>query len=81
VHAYVLQGRGRAAERAADASEALSRLGCGVTVLPTQHPVVDIVYFHLLVLALAEQKGIDPDPIRRTSGSKWASAAGSAYPG
>jgi len=81
VHAYVLQGRGRAAERASDACEALQKLGCATTVVPTQHPVVDIVYFHLLVLAVAEQKGIDPDPIRRTPGSKWAAAAGSAYPG
>jgi glutamine---fructose-6-phosphate transaminase (isomerizing) len=81
VHAYVLQGRGRAAERASDAAEALQKLGCETTIVPTQHPVVDIVYFHLLVLAVAEAKGVDPDPIRRTPGSKWAAAAGSAYPG
>jgi glucosamine--fructose-6-phosphate aminotransferase (isomerizing) len=80
VHAYVLQGRGRAAERASTACEALHKLGCEVTVLETQHPVVDIVYFQLLTLALAAAKGVDPDPIRRTPDSKWAKAAGSAYP-
>lgn len=81
VHAYVLQGRGRAAERADDAVSALHELGCATTLVPTAHPAVDIVYFHLLVLALAAGKGIDPDPIRRVAGSKWAAAAGSAYPG
>jgi glucosamine--fructose-6-phosphate aminotransferase (isomerizing) len=80
VHAYVLVGRGRAGERAVDACEALRRLGCETTQVPTHHPVADIVYFHLLTLAIAEAKGVDPDPIRRTPGSKWAHAAGSAYP-
>ena len=81
VHAYVLQGRGRAAERASDACDALRTLGCETTIVPTVHPVADIVYFHLLTLAIAEQKGVDPDPIRRTPGSAWAKAGGSAYPG
>lgn len=81
VHAYVLEGRGRAAERASDAAEALRVLGCETTLVPSQHPVADIVYFHLLTLALAEKKGVDPDPIRRTPGSPWAKAGGSAYPG
>jgi fructoselysine-6-P-deglycase FrlB-like protein len=80
-HAYILEGRGRAAERAGEAATALRTLGCETTIVPSRHPVVDIVYFHLLTLALAEAKGIDPDPIRRTPGSKWAAAAGSAYPG
>ena len=80
VRAYVLEGEGRAAERAADAAAALEKLGCEVTVLPTRHPVVDIVHFHLLTLAVAEARGIDPDPIRRSDGSRWADAAGSAYP-
>lgn len=80
VRAYVLEGEGRAAERAADAAAALEKLGCEVTLRPTSHPVVDIVHFHLLTLAVAEARGIDPDPIRRTPGSKWADAAGSAYP-
>jgi glutamine---fructose-6-phosphate transaminase (isomerizing) len=81
VHAYILEGRGRATERACDAEEALRTLGCETTVLPTSHPVVDIVYFHLLTLAIAASRGIDPDPIRRTAGSKWATAARSAFPG
>jgi glucosamine--fructose-6-phosphate aminotransferase (isomerizing) len=78
--AYVLEGEGRAAERAGDAVAALEKLGCEVTLRPTRHPVVDIVHFHLLTLAVAESRGIDPDPIRRAPGSKWADAAGSAYP-
>jgi glucosamine--fructose-6-phosphate aminotransferase (isomerizing) len=81
VRAYVLEGRGRAQERALDAVAALEALGCETTLVPTRHPVVDIVFFHLLTLAIAEQRGIDPDPIRRTAGSRWAAAAGSAYPG
>jgi glutamine---fructose-6-phosphate transaminase (isomerizing) len=56
-------------------------LSCDVTLLPTRHPAVDIVYFHLLVLAEAAARGVDPDPIRRTAGSPWAEAGGSAYPG
>ena len=81
VRAYVLEGEGRAAERAADAVRALETLGCETTLVPTRHPAVDIVRFHLLTLALAEKRGIDPDPIRRAPGSRWAEAAGSAYPG
>lgn len=80
VRAYVLEGEGRAAERAADAATALEKLGCDVTMRATSHPVVDIVHFHLLTLAVAEARGIDPDPIHRLSGSKWADAGGSAYP-
>jgi fructoselysine-6-P-deglycase FrlB-like protein len=80
LRAYVLEGEGRAAERAADAASALEKLGCDVTLRPTSHPVVDIVHFHLLTLAVAESRGIDPDPIHRAPGSKWADAAGSAYP-
>jgi len=81
VRAYVLQGAGRAAERAAEAVRALETLGCETTLLPTFHPAVDIVYFHLLTLAIAERRGVDPDPIRRMAGSRWAAAAGSSYPG
>jgi glucosamine--fructose-6-phosphate aminotransferase (isomerizing) len=80
VRAFVLEGTGRAAERAHDAVAALEALGCETTLVPTQDPVVDIVYFQLLTLAAAETRGIDPDPIRRTPGSSWAKAAGSAYP-
>jgi glucosamine--fructose-6-phosphate aminotransferase (isomerizing) len=81
VRAYVLEGEGRAAERAADAATALETLGCTVELVPTEHPVVDIVRFQLLTLAVAEARGIDPDPIRRAPGSPWAEAAGEPYPG
>jgi glutamine---fructose-6-phosphate transaminase (isomerizing) len=80
VRAYVLEGEGRAADRAADAATALETLGASVELVPTEHPVVDIVRFQLLTLAVADARGIDPDPIRRTPGSRWADAAGSAYP-
>ena len=61
-------------------SKALETLGCRVDLLPTVHPVVDVVFFHLLTLAVAEAREIDPDPIRRTPGSPWAEAGGEAYP-
>jgi glucosamine--fructose-6-phosphate aminotransferase (isomerizing) len=80
VRAYVLEGEGRAEERAHDAVAHLEKLGCEVTLVPTRHPVVDIVRFHLLTLAVAGARGIDPDPIRRTPGSKWAESAGEPYP-
>jgi glucosamine 6-phosphate synthetase-like amidotransferase/phosphosugar isomerase protein len=79
MRAYVLEGEGRAAARAADAATALETLGCRVELVATEHPVVDIVRFHLLTLAVAEARGIDPDPIRRAPGSRWAEAAGKAY--
>jgi glutamine---fructose-6-phosphate transaminase (isomerizing) len=80
VRAFVLEGEGRAAERGLDAAAQLEKIGCEVTVLPTHHPVVDIVYFHLLTLAVADARGIDPDPIRRSPGSRWAEATGVPYP-
>jgi glucosamine--fructose-6-phosphate aminotransferase (isomerizing) len=80
VRAFVLEGDGRAEERAHDAVAQLEKLGCEVTLVPTRHPVVDIVHFHLLTLAVAGARGIDPDPIRRTPGSKWAESAGEPYP-
>ena len=80
VRAFVLEGEGRAAERAHDAAAQLETLGCEVTVLPTRDPVVDIVHFHLLTLAVADARGIDPDPIRRSPGSRWAEATGVPYP-
>ncbi|HEY3962733.1 MAG TPA: hypothetical protein VGL84_09415 [Gaiellaceae bacterium] len=81
VRAYVLEGKGRAQERALDLVSALETLGCETTLVPTRHPVVDVVFFHLLTLGVAEARGVDPDPIRRTSGSLWAQAGGSAYSG
>jgi fructoselysine-6-P-deglycase FrlB-like protein len=74
VCAYVLEGEGRAAERARDAVAALEILGCETTLLPTVHPVVDIVRFQLLTVDLAEKRGVDPDPIRRDD-PLWQRAA------
>src|ERR671934_261122 len=73
VRAYVLEGEGRAAERAADAAQALRELGGEGTLVPTVHPVVDIVRFQLLTLDLAEARGVDPDRIRRDD-ERWARA-------
>jgi glucosamine--fructose-6-phosphate aminotransferase (isomerizing) len=74
VRCFVLEGEGRAAERAHDAVAALRALGCDVELLPTVHPVVDIVPFQLLTMALAEARGVDPDRIRRDD-PRWAEAA------
>lgn len=73
VRAYILEGEGRAAERARDAAAALRELGCETTLVPTQHPVVDIIRFQLLTLAVAEARGIDPDRIHRDD-PRWARA-------
>jgi glutamine---fructose-6-phosphate transaminase (isomerizing) len=73
VRAYVLEGEGRAAERAHGAVAALEVLGCETTLVPTRHPVVDIVRFQLLTLAIAEAHGIDPDPIHRDD-ERWERA-------
>ena len=64
VRVFVLEGEGRAAERAADVVRALAEIGAPTTVVPTVHPVVDIVRFQLLTLDLAERRGVDPDKIR-----------------
>jgi glutamine---fructose-6-phosphate transaminase (isomerizing) len=64
VRCFVLEGGGRAAERAHDLVAALRELGCETTLVPTRHPVVDIVRFQLLVVDLAEARGVDPDMIR-----------------
>jgi len=64
VRCFVLEGEGRAAPRAAQAVTALEAIGCDVTLLPTSHPVVDIVPFQLLTLDLAAARGVDPDTIR-----------------
>jgi glucosamine--fructose-6-phosphate aminotransferase (isomerizing) len=73
VRAFVLEGEGRAAERARDAVRALEILGCDVTLVPTVHPVVDIVRFQLLTVDLAAARGVDPDRIRRDD-ERWAKA-------
>ena len=64
VRCFVLEGEGRAAERAGAAMTALGELGCDATLVPTSHPVVDIVRFQRLTCDLAEARGIDPDLIR-----------------
>ena len=64
VRCFVLEGEGRAAARAAEAVAALTELGCDVTLVPTRHPVVDIVPFQRLTYCLAEARGVDPDLIR-----------------
>jgi fructoselysine-6-P-deglycase FrlB-like protein len=78
-HAFVLEGEGRAAERSHDLAELLGKLDVEVTLLPTRHPVVDIVYFHLLTLAEAGARELDPDSIGREPGSPLALATGEAY--
>jgi fructoselysine-6-P-deglycase FrlB-like protein len=77
VRAFVLEGQGLAAERAAAAAAALRELGCEVDLVPTQHPVVDIVLFQRLTVALAEARGREPDRIRRHD-PRWAAAASAA---
>jgi glutamine---fructose-6-phosphate transaminase (isomerizing) len=73
VRAFVLEGEGRAGERARDAANALRVLGCEVDLVATRHPVVDIVHFQRLTLATAERRGVDPDRIRRDD-ERWARA-------
>jgi glutamine---fructose-6-phosphate transaminase (isomerizing) len=73
VRCFVLEGHGRAAERARDAVAALTELGCDVELVPTRHPAVDIVRFQLLTLALAERRGVNPDLIR-TDDERWKRA-------
>jgi glutamine---fructose-6-phosphate transaminase (isomerizing) len=64
VRCLVLEGEGRAAERADDVLRAVGELGCEATMVHTTHPVVDIVRFQRLTVDLAEARGIDPDLIR-----------------
>lgn len=64
VRVFVLEGEGRAAERAADVVKALGEIGAETTLVPTTHPVVDIVRFQMLAVELAERRGVDPDKIR-----------------
>ena len=64
VRAFVLEGEGRAAERALDAMRALGEIGCAAELIATSHPVVDVVRFQRLTVDLAEARGVDPDMIR-----------------
>ena len=64
VRVFVLEGEGRAADRARDVVKALGEIGAETTLVPTTHPVVDIVRFQMLTVELAERRGVDPDKIR-----------------
>jgi len=77
VRAFVLEGEGVAAERAAAAVAALLELGCEADLLPTRHPAIDIVPFQRLTVELAERRGREPDRIRRHD-PRWAAAATAA---
>ncbi len=77
VRAFVLEGEGIAAERAAAAVAALRELECDATLVPTLHPVVDIVMFQRLTVRIAELRGREPDRIRRHD-PRWAAAARAA---
>jgi len=77
VRAFVLEGEGRAAERAAAAVAALRELGCDADLVPTRHPVVDVVMFQRLTVAIADARGREPDRIRRHD-ERWAAAARAA---
>jgi glutamine---fructose-6-phosphate transaminase (isomerizing) len=77
VRGFVLEGEGRGAERARQAVAALEAIGAQVTLVPTRHPVVDIVQFQRLTVDLAEHRGVDPDRIRRDD-ERWAAAAAAA---
>jgi fructoselysine-6-P-deglycase FrlB-like protein len=77
VRAFVLEGEGVGAERAAAAAAALSELGCEVDLLPTRHRAVDVVPFQRLTVELAERRGREPDRIRRHD-PRWAAAAKAA---
>jgi fructoselysine-6-P-deglycase FrlB-like protein len=77
VRAFVLEGEGVAAERAAAAAAALHELGCDADLVPTRHPVVDIVAFQRLTVMIAETRGREPDRIHRHD-PRWAAAARAA---
>ena len=68
VRAIVLEGEGRAGERSGDVVRALEEIGCPTDVLPQapgwERPILGILPFHLLVLDLAERRGVNPDRIR-----------------
>jgi glutamine---fructose-6-phosphate transaminase (isomerizing) len=73
VRCFVLQGSERIERRSEQAVAALSALGCDVMLVPTHHPVVDIVQFQLLTVDLAARRGVNPDVIRRDQ-EPWARA-------
>ena len=74
VRAFVLEGDGPALKRSHAAVAALRALGCDADLVSTRHPVVDIVMFQRLTVAIAEARGREPDRIRRDD-ERWAAAA------
>jgi fructoselysine-6-P-deglycase FrlB-like protein len=68
VRAIILEGEGRAGERSHDVVRAVGEIGCASDLLPQaegwERPILGILPFHLLVLALAERRGVNPDRIR-----------------
>jgi glucosamine--fructose-6-phosphate aminotransferase (isomerizing) len=69
VRALVLDGEGRAGERSREAVKALREIGSPTELLPqadgaAERPILRILPFHLLVLDLAERRGVNPDRIR-----------------
>jgi glucosamine--fructose-6-phosphate aminotransferase (isomerizing) len=73
VRCFVLEGEGRAAERAHELVAALGEIGSPTTLVSTRHPVVDIVRFQRLTVDLADARGVDPDVIRRDD-PRWQQA-------
>ncbi|MBV8064957.1 MAG: hypothetical protein JOY73_05505 [Actinobacteria bacterium] len=69
VRAFVLDG-----PRSTNAVDGLEALGCDVTLVPARHPVVDVVVFQRLAVAIADARGRNPDRIRRDD-PRWAAAA------
>jgi glutamine---fructose-6-phosphate transaminase (isomerizing) len=68
VRAVVLEGEGRSGERSRDVARALGELGSPTELLPQvagwERPILGILPFHMLVLSLAERRGVNPDRIR-----------------
>jgi glucosamine--fructose-6-phosphate aminotransferase (isomerizing) len=77
VRAFVLEGDARGVGRSLAAVAALRALDCDVDLVPTRHPVVDVVMFQRLTVAVAEARGREPDRIRRHD-ERWADAAKAA---
>jgi len=77
VRAFVLEGDAKGVGRSLAAVAALRALGCDADLVPTRHPVVDVVMFQRLTVAVAEARGREPDRIRRHD-ERWADAAKAA---
>ena len=77
VRAFVLEGDAATVGRSLAAVAALRELGCDADLVPTRNPVVDIVMFQRLTVAVAEARGREPDRIRRDD-PRWAAAAKAA---